>query len=312
MANQKIICVTPNVALDRTLVVPDFAFGNISRIKRGLAVPGGKGLNVMRAIKILGGEPIAMGLLAGFTGQMIEDMVKRDGYEAEWTWYQGETRTCTIIVPADGDSAVINESGQITAHDWSNLCTDICRVAERANRVCISGSLPLGAPDDAPTPLINQLNAMEAQVWVDTSGKTLANAIKAKPYAIKVNGDEIGAVLGVEVEDLDSARHAGKRLLEQGIQVVVITLGADGALLISRDVIAKATPPAIDLVDPIGSGDSVLAGIVQAVASGQDFVQSVRVGVASGTVNALYAGGAQFPFEHFQRILHEVSVDIFD
>ncbi len=309
MTSEKIICITPNVALDRTLVVPDFAIGHISRIKRAIAVPGGKGLNVLRAIGILKGQPIAMGLLAGHTGRMIAEMVEKDGYPAEWTWYEGETRTCTIIAPPDGNSTVINESGQIEASDWTHLADDICRVADAVTTICLCGSLPLGAPESAPSDLIQRLNAMNKQVWVDSSGRTLKNAIDAKPYAIKVNGDEIGDALNMTVDSLASAQEAGKRLIDKGISVVVITLGADGAMLVTKDGVTKATPPIITPVDPIGSGDSVLAGLVTARANGDDFPEAIRAGVASGTVNALYAGGAQFPFEHYQTILSQTTIE---
>lgn len=312
MSNHKIICITPNVALDRTLVVPDFALGHISRIKQAIAVPGGKGLNVLRAVRILGGHPITMGLLGGHTGRMIAEMVERDEYEAEWTWYEGETRTCTIIAPPDGNSTVINESGEIAESDWTALADDICRVAEADNigAICLCGSLPLGAPTSAPSDLIQRLNTMNKQVWVDSSKAYLKNAIQAKPYAIKVNADEIGEALGKSADTLEKIRDIGKQLIGEGISVVVITLGADGAILMTADVTAKATPPTIQPVDPIASGDSVHAGIVTALANGQSFPEAIRAGVASGTVNALYAGGAQFPFDHYQKILAETKLEI--
>lgn len=309
MTTEKIICITPNVALDRTLVVPDFAIGHISRIKRGIAVPGGKGLNVMRAVRILKGQPLAMGLLGGHAGQMIAEMVEKDNYDAEWTWYEGETRTCTIIA-TEGTSTVINESGQIEPTDWTHLVDDICRMAEDATTICLCGSLPLGAPDNAPADLVERLNTMGKHVWVDSSGNALHNAIKAKPYAIKVNGDEIGAVLNMTVESLEQARDAANRLIDDGIHVVVITLGPDGAMLVSKEVTAKATPPDITPVDPVASGDCLHAGIVTALAKGDDFAESIRAGVAAGTVNVLYAGGAQFPYEHYQEILAQTTVEI--
>ena len=310
MNPEKIICVTPNVALDRTLVVPDLAIGQISRIKRAIVVPGGKGLNVMRAIGILNGDPLAMGLLGGYTGRMIANMVENDGYPAEWTWFEGETRTCTIIASPDGNSTVINEAGQIQPADWSNLVHDICRVADPVTTICLCGSLPLGAPDSAPSQLIKRLNMMNKQVWVDSSGQTLHNAIHAKPYAIKVNADEIGMALDIKVDSPESACEAGKHLIDRGVAVVVITLGADGAMLVTQEMVAKATPPPITPVDPIASGDSVLAGLVTALANGNDFAEAMRAGVAAGTVNALYAGGAQFPLVHYQQILAETTLEI--
>lgn len=310
MSTDKIICITPNVALDRTLVVPDFEVGHISRIKKGISVPGGKGLNVMRAVSILKGHPIAMGLLGGHTGRMIAEMVEKDDFEAKWTWYNGETRICTIIAPPDGNSTVINESGQIEPSDWTHLVDDICDTAQQATTICLCGSLPLGAPDHAPSDLIDRLNTMGKRVWVDSSYKSLKNAITAKPYAIKVNGDEIGAVLNQTVDSLDTARDAAMQLIHDGIRLVVITLGADGAMLVTKDIAAKATPPKITPVDPIASGDCLHAGIVTALANGEDYPEAIRAGVAAGTVNVLYAGGAQFPYDHYLDILEQTTVEI--
>lgn len=307
---EKIICLTPNVALDRTLVVPDFAIGHISRIKEGIAVPGGKGLNVMRAMGILKGQPIAMGLLGGHTGQMIADMVKKDDYLAEWTWFEGETRTCTIIAPPDGNSTVINESGQISPSDWSALVDDVCRMAEDITTICLCGSLPLGAPKTAPYDLVKRLMEMGKQVWVDSSKQALIQAIQAKPYAIKVNSDEIGEVLKIKVDTLDSARDAAQQLINDGIQIVVVTLGAEGAMLVSNNLATKATPPKITPVDPIASGDCLHAGLVTSLAKGNNLTEAIRAGVAAGTVNALYAGGAQFTFEHYQQILEQTTVEV--
>lgn len=312
MLQKKIICITPNVALDRTLVVPDFEVGHISRIKRAIAVPGGKGLNVLRAVRILGGDPVAMGLLGGHTGRMIAEMVENDDFPSEWTWYEGETRTCTIIAPPDGNSTVINESGEIAESDWANLVDDICRVAEHddVGAICLCGSLPLGAPDNAPADLVGRLHKMNKQVWVDSSKTYLANAISAKPYAVKVNADEIGEALGETVNSIDRIHEVGTKLIDNGIAVVVITLGKDGAIIMTQDVTAKATPPTIQPVDPIASGDCVHAGIVTALAEGQDFAEAVRAGVAAGTVNALYAGGAQFTYAHYKEILAQTTLDI--
>ncbi len=312
MKAETIICVTPNAALDRTMVVPDFAIGHISRISKGIAVPGGKGLNVARAVKILGGRPLVMGLLGGHAGRMVAAMVAEDGYEAEWTRFDGETRTCTIIANQDGLSTVINESGLIAPADWTALAADICRVAGRddVNTVCLCGSVPLGAPADAPAKLISRLNAIGARVWVDSSKAALENAIRARPYAIKVNREEIAAALGIRLRRTGDIISAAGSLIAEGIKIVVVSLGADGALLVTDRLIVKGRPPAIQPVDPIASGDCLHAGIVTAVADGKDLAEALRCGVAAGTVNALYAGGAQFPYDHYLRVLRETRVEI--
>ena len=311
MKSKTIVCVTPNAALDRTLVVPDFAIGRISRIPNAIAVPGGKGLNVLRAVRILGGQSLAMGLLGGYTGETVAAMVEADGYPAEWTRFAGETRTCTIIA-SGGTSTVINESGRIAPEDWSALADDICRVAARAEvyAVCLCGSLPAGAPADAPADLIARVKRAGARLWVDSSKAPLKNALAAKPYAIKVNRDEIaeaaGASLSTRAEALDLAR----ALFAEGIRIVVISLGAEGALLVADGLAAQATPPVIQSVDPVASGDCLHAGLVTALADGADPVEALRRGVAAGTVNALYAGGAQFPYAHFLEILNQTRAEV--
>ena len=311
MKRQTIVCVTPNAALDRTLLVPDFAIGHISRIPNAIAVPGGKGLNVLRAVRILGGEPLAMGLLGGYTGETVAAMVEADGYPAQWTFFAGETRTCTIIA-AGGTSTVINESGRIAPADWKALADDIFLIAARDDvyAVCLCGSLPDGAPPDAPADLVASVKSAGVQLWVDSSKTALRNAIAAKPYAIKVNRDEIAEALGVSLEARADLVARARSLIAEGIQIMVISLGAEGALLIADGLAAQATPPAIRPVDPVASGDCLHAGLVTALAAGADLKEALRRGVAAGTVNTLYAGGAQFAYAHFLEILSETRVEI--
>lgn len=311
MKRETIVCVTPNAALDRTLVVPDFAIGHISRIRNAIAAPGGKGLNVLRAVRILGGKSLAMGLLGGYTGETVAAMVAADGYPAEWTLFAGETRSCTIIA-AGGISTVINESGRISPEDWTALADDIRQMAARDDiyALCLCGSLPDGAPPDAPADLVASVRGTGVQLWVDSSTASLRNAIAAKPYAIKVNRDEMAEALGVSLKTRGDVVALARSLVDGGIKIVVVSLGAEGALLVADDLTAQATPPAIQPVDPVASGDCLHAGLVTALADGADLAEALRRGVAAGTVNALYAGGAQFAYADYLEILKETRVEI--
>lgn len=132
----------------------------------------------------------------------------------------------------------------------------------------------------------------------------------ANPYAIKVNRDEIADALGVSLKTRAEALAAARSLVDQGIQIVVISLGAEGALLIADDLAALATPPAIKPVDPVASGDCLHAGLVTALAEGADLAEALRRGVAAGAANALYAGGAQFTHAHYLEILADTRVEI--
>ena len=298
-----ILCVTPNVAIDRTLMVPHFVPGKVQRTQEVFIQTGSKGVNVARALRTLGGAPLAMGLLGGHTGRHAAELVAHEGLAAVWTWYDGETRTCTIIVPGDGDVTVINENGLIHPGDWHQLAADVCAHLEGVAAVCISGSLPLGVPDSAPGDLVAAVCTAGAPVWVDASGAALRNAVAAVPTGVKVNGAEVGALLGRTVDDPASAAEAARALRERGIETAVITLGAQGAVLADADGAYFVAAPSIDAVSDVGSGDSFLAGLVLALTGGQDAVTALRCGVAAGAANALVPGAGQFSHDTFQHLL---------
>jgi 1-phosphofructokinase family hexose kinase len=298
-----ILCVTPNVAIDRTLMVPDFQPGRVQRTREVLVQTGSKGVNVARALRTLGGSPLAMGLLGGHTGRHAAELVAHEGLPAVWTWYEGETRTCTIIVPSDGDVTVINENGRVGPDDWRHLAADVCAHLDGIAAVCISGSLPLGVPDDAPGDLVTAICAAGVPVWVDASGAALRHAVAAGATGIKVNGAEVGQLLGRTVDDPPGAAAAAQALRERGIQTAVVTLGARGAVLADASGAWFLPAPTIEAVSDVGSGDSFLAGLVLALMSGQGPQGALRYGTAAGAANALEPGAAQFSRESFTRLL---------
>src|SRR2546427_12993873 len=116
-----IVCVTPNPALDHTLTVERVIAGEVMRATHSRLTAGGKGLNVARAVRTLGGDPLCTGFLGGNSGKLLAMLAKSEGLNADWTWVNGDTRTCVILVSADGcDATVINEPGpHVTTSDWS-------------------------------------------------------------------------------------------------------------------------------------------------------------------------------------------------
>ena len=138
-----ILCITPNPAIDRTVILPGLVFGNVHRAQKVIVSAGGKGLNVARSIRSLGGEPLCMGFAGGHNGQLLAELAQKDGFHAAWTWLNSETRTCTILVSQDGDATVVNEPGlPVSSSDWERLRQDVLERLPFVRRACISGSLP--------------------------------------------------------------------------------------------------------------------------------------------------------------------------
>jgi 1-phosphofructokinase family hexose kinase len=274
-----------------------------------IVAAGGKGLNVARAIRTLGGEPVCMGFAGGHHGRLLADLAQHDGFHSAWTWTEAETRTCTILVAQDGDATVINEPGMpVSTADWGRLRQDILAQLSSVGLVCISGSLPPASSAEDFQGLLKILVGADKQVWVDTSGAALHTALGHPNIGVKVNGAEVGELLGFEVRDLDSAERALTMLANRRVAASVITLGSAGALLASREGRWYARGPQVDVVSTVGSGDSFLGGLVSALDAGRDREDALRDAVAAGTANALLPGGAQFRMQDFENIRKQIQV----
>lgn len=300
----KLLCITPNPALDRTLTVSNFRAGEIFRTSDVLMVAGGKGLNVARAARILGADPLCLSPLGGHTGRLVAELAEREGMSGAWTWYDGETRTCTIIVDEAGATLIgatlINETGRaMPAEVWAQFQTDALAQTGQAAAICLSGSLPPGVSESACHDLIQALVATGKPVWVDSSGMALRAALSVEGVNIKVNDEEIGTALIKVVAGIAEAVEAAGRVHRRIGGAVVVTLGAAGAVMVSREGRFAAQPPTLPIRSPVGSGDSFLAALA-AFGATQD---GLRRAVAAGTANALSVGGGQFSIEDFERVL---------
>lgn len=291
-----VLCVTPNVSIDRTLVVPGFAVGGVWRPTEVRPACGGKGVNVARAVVALGHRATCAGVLAGHTGRLAAELAAAEGLRTAWTWVEGETRTCVIIVGSDGTASVINEPGcTLSAAHWERFACDVATAARGVDAVCISGSVPPGAPEGALRDLIERTGRGGCPVWVDTSGTALAEAMGAAmsgsaiamSVGIKVNAEEAAALVGQPVVSAESAAVAAEAIRRRGTQRVAITLGAAGAVLVSDGATLWARPPAIAEVNAVGSGDCFLAGLVAGWHEHGSPEDALRLATAAGAANAL-------------------------
>ncbi len=311
-----ILTLTPNPALDRTLMIPALRPGEVHRATQTLVTAGGKGLNVARALKTLGGSPLAMGLLGGYHGRLLADYAAAEAMEAVWTWTAAETRTCVILAPENQDATVINEPGPIISADvWAQWTTDVVRMADQAQAVCLCGSLPPGCPDEAPADLITAVKRTGCQVWVDTSGPPLQTAMRARPDGVKVNVFEAAELLGqsappLAAERVTWAHTAVLRLRQMGVRTVVLTLGDQGAVLANDDGIWWGQPPPIRVVSSVGSGDAFLAGLLQALAGAESGPGMLRQAVAAGSANAMSVGGGTLSLAHVLQLSEKVTVAV--
>ena len=287
-----IYTVTLNPAVDRELSVPVIAFGEVLRATAHRVDCGGKGFNVSRALRALGTESVALGFVGGFAGQMITQGLRQLGIAVDFVEIAGETRTNVTVV--DGERHLkVNEAGPaITADDEALLIDKIRALAQPGDWWVLSGSLPPGASPGFYAEVIRIVQTAGARAVLDTSGRALARGCEAAPYLAKPNAEEAAELTGHPVETVDDARRAAAAIHALGVSLVVVSLGKRGAVLSDGASAWLAQPPRIVERNPVGAGDSMVAGLVWGLAQARPIEQALRWAVACGAAAASLAGTA--------------------
>lgn len=302
-----IYTVTLNPALDRELCVPELAFDTVLRASEVRLDCGGKGFNVSRMLAALGCESVALGFAGGRTGEALRDGLAALGVATDFVWIAGETRTNVSIVTAARDRHLkVNEAGPtIAPGEQAALLERVRAWARRGDWWVLAGSLPPGVPEGLYAELIGALRAAGALVALDTSGPPLRHGCAAGPTLVKPNALEAAELTGRPVGTPEEALAAARAL--DGVPYVAISLGAAGALLAHDGRGWLATPPPIRERNPVGAGDSLVAGMVWGLSRG-DPLEALRWGVACGAAAAARDGTAVGTRDEVEALARQVQV----
>lgn len=307
-----IVAVDLNPSLDRTLTVERLEPATVTRAQAVRLDPGGKGLNVARALSTWGLPVLAFALLGGGTGATIARLLQQEEVPCEPVPIEGESRSNIVIIDqAQGTYVKVNEPGPIvTLEELDALEDRILSRAERGDLWVFSGRLPLGAPLDTYARLIHLVQSRGARAFLDASGKAFALGVAARPYLIKPNRLEAGELLGRPIESTSDAVVAIRELWGRGIKAVALTRGAEGAVIGCHGTIVEATPPALDVVAPVGAGDAAMAALAWGILEGLRPLEMARLAVAAGTATALVEGTGMASLEQVQAMRARVQVRV--
>lgn len=292
-----IIALTPSLALDRTLeLASPLAPGELHRVQAVHEVAGGKGVNLARTIRALGGEAVVAGFPAGWNGRKFRELLSREGLTGIFHEIEGEMRECQILLE-DGHPTEVYESGpEVSPEDWRALVQGF-----PAGPVVVSGSLP---PGITPELFRDLLQEFPCPPVVDTSGPALAAALEAGVALIKPNRSELAQLSGCDVAGISEA----KRLFDAFNTPILFTQGAEGAVLIGPKSY-RARSREIPVRNPVGSGDSLLGAFLWARTQGWTPSEALRLGVAAGGENARRGGGGQVTPKGIWELFEQVRVD---
>lgn len=303
-----IYTVTLNPALDKTVEIPGMALDTVNRITEMRTDPGGKGINVSKVIAKLGGESCAAGILGGGSGKMLEKLLEGEPFATRFRFVEGQTRTNLKIIDREGHTNTdINEPGlTVTNADLDALLHDLLAEVHAGDIVVLAGSLPKGAPQDTYRSWTAACKKVGARVFLDADGALLAEGIKAAPHLIKPNDGELSRLAGKKLETLEELTAEGRKLLERGIERVVISLGGRGALYLRKGSTIYAEGLRVPVGSTVGAGDSVVAALAYAEAQGLSEEEAVRLSTAAGAANVMCSGTQAAEREAVEALLPKV------
>ncbi|MBK8988756.1 MAG: 1-phosphofructokinase family hexose kinase [Chloroflexi bacterium] len=305
-----ILCLNANAAIDKTVTVPAFRLGRIHRPTTVIALPGGKGCNVARALQQLGAKPVVAGWVGGCAGQFIAAGLHREGIATDFTPTDVESRTClSILDEATGVMTEIYENGAPLPPDTVTALVDHFQaIVGRFAAVTLSGSLPPGAPPDFYATLIEIAHAANVPTYLDSSKEALRDGVAARPFLIKPNQAEIGALTARPLHSLADYAAAAADIAARYETIVLLSLGQDGAIAAGNGELLRVYTPPVAAQSAVGSGDCLLAGLAYGFTTGLPLAEAVRCGVAAGTANTLTLGAGRFALTDFHSILAQVVV----
>lgn len=307
-----ILTVTMNPSVDISYPLETFSIDQVNRCEETKKTAGGKGLNVTRVIHQMGRPVVATGLLGGALGIFIEEQLREQQIGYHFSKIAGETRNCIAVLHDGGNQTEILEAGPtVSQEELAQFETVFLEEGQKAKVVTISGSLPKGAPKSYYVDLLDQLKETSTKVVLDTSGQSLEDVLKSpiKPYAIKPNLEELEGLTGRKIKlDEDELKQILTDSLFEGVPLILVSLGKDGAFVKFNHDFYRVTIPTIEVVNPVGSGDSTVAGLAIGLSEEASIEDTLKTAMTLGMLNTMESQTGFVNKENFETYFNQVKV----
>lgn len=278
-----IITVTMNPAIDKTVEIDALLPGGLNRIQKVEYDAGGKGINVSKTIKELGGQSIATGFLGGNAGKTIENVLDDLQIQNDFIWVEGETRTNTKVFEKNGAVTELNEPGPvITEEQMNELLLKLERYADSKTLFILAGSIPKGVDQGVYAEITRRVHAKGAKVLMDADGELFRQALPAVPDIIKPNRVELEEYAGIDYRTSDEELlELARKLMSQGIDTVAVSMGKSGAMMVREGYEVKCPALSVKAHSTVGAGDAMVAALAFAEDNGLDNEETVRLCMAA-------------------------------
>jgi 1-phosphofructokinase family hexose kinase len=308
-----ILTVTLNAAMDRTVAVPSFRLGQRHRAVEERTVAGGKGVNVARALRLLGHPVIATGFAGGPTGDRIAEQLTDEGVLSDFTLIGDESRTnLAVIDPTSGEQTEINERGPAVSPDEvERFVEKLLYLAQGADFCVIAGSIPPGVDPEIYARLIEELRRLGVAALLDTEGEPMRAGLRAGPAVVAPNAAEAEEAVGHEFNEPDDLVLGLRELIEMGAGEAIITREAGCVAIVGEPSGRNRYEVEIEPLEPVagvGSGDAFLAGYAAARYRGDSPRDCLAFGVACGAESTQHFGAGTIEPREVERLLPRVEV----
>ena len=306
-----ILTVTMNPSIDIAYRLHTFIPDTINRAEETHKTPGGKGLNVTRVLHAAGDDVKATGLIGGKNGEYLKEQLSLAGIPTAFHTVRGDTRNC-IAVMHEGKQTEILEAGPlIFAEEYKGFLEHFRLLLESSDAAVISGSLPPGVPSDCCAQLTSLARRAGIPVILDCSGATLRKALEAdeKPTAIKPNIDELRDLLHRDIpKETEALKEDLSGRLFEGIAWIVVSLGAEGCFAKHKDIYYRVHIPKIDVISPVGSGDSAVAGIASGIVHRMRDEDLLKKANTLGMLNAMEKETGTVNMKNYEMLYRQITV----
>ena len=284
-----IYTVTLNPALDYIINVEKLRFDDINRSVGEKIFYGGKGINVSVILNRLGVDNVALGFLGGFSGEKLKSLLQKDDINCDFNRINGETRI-NVKIKTDKEIDINAIGPNVTEWEIEELLQKIDTLKD-GDYLVLAGSVPKAIPEDIYVRILERLKDKDIRFVVDTTGNSLLEILKYKPFLIKPNHHELGDLFGVKTETEEEIIEYANKLKSMGAQNVLVSRAGDGAILVDRNgEVSKAPRIEGKLISSVGCGDSMVAGFIAGYIKENNYEYALRLGTACGSATAFSEG----------------------
>ena len=281
-----IYTITFNPALDYISQVENFQKGKINRTTNEKILPGGKGLNVSIVLKNLGIDNTALGFIAGFTGDELKRRIEQYNVKTNFIKVENGITRINVKISSNEETALNGCGPQITEDDLEKILKQIDEI-QKEDIVILAGNIPKNINKNIYEKICLKLKEKETTFIVDATRELLIGILKYNPFFIKPNKEELEETFGVKIQGEQEIIQYAKKLQEMGARNVLISLGGEGAILITEEnKIYKANAPKGKVISTVGSGDSMVAGFIAGYIKDKDYKEALKLGIAAGSASA--------------------------